>query len=480
MAYLTMKDEAVLIQRLCQTLNLPGEVLPPPVSFETSRIRVYYLDGLGDFDPKDIIKKLKGRLEEALTRSWNRGAIDVRIATRPLRIEVPRPKNEIHFLPLWPVMKSIGNKGNGRPIILLGETYDFDRIPDDGEARVSSPVAIDMSNSATPHVLLAAATGGGKSRLLKGIILSMAAASGPKSVRFVIFDPKRIDFRGLSLPHMACPVIHDPQEALVALRAIVQEMERRAKIASSFPSDSSDEELDRALGPYIVVFIDELTTLVDQAGPEAEKLIKYLLQMARALKINLFLATQRPAGDTIKRIGEMRSNLTVRIIGAVAESEHAKFITGLSGSTVQATTLTVGDFILVVNGRMRRFHALGLDTDEVPPIISSLWNVWSKVGPGWMLDMKGSTATAKAAPADVAPMVPAGVERLSLSEKENRHEAAIAAIKARAEKQGDFPSTHSVKKWWKGKYGKELNGTTAAALLERAKGSSQVSETMKY
>ena len=477
MAFLTMKQEAVIIQRVCQHLKLPGEVMLPPVSFETSRIRVYYIDGLRGFKPAQILKPIKDLVEEELTWAWNRGSIQVRVLPRPLRIEVPRPIESITYLPLWPEMQRIRGQGNGQPLILLGETHDFDRIPDPGQQRVSDTVVVNLGNPSTPHVLLASATGGGKSRLLKGIILSMAAASSPKDVRMIIFDPKGNDFRGFSLPHMAAPIVRDPQVAVETLRAIVAEMERRSKLAGSLPEDYTDEQVNAALGPYIVVFIDELFDLIQNGGAEIEAMIMRLLPKARALKINLFLATQRPTTDTIKAVGEMKSHLTVRIIGTVAEAEHAKAITGLAGSTVQANTLTVGDFILVINDRLRRFHALGLDNDEVPKIVAALWKTWSKVASGWMLNLE-TGKRAKPKTVAVEPMVTETVA-LGRDEITQRHESLVESIKARKETQGTYPTANQVRTYHKKQYGTELNGKTAVALLERAK-ASEPSKVVRY
>lgn len=486
MATLTMYDEAMIILNICASEGFPeAVVLQRPASFETNRIRVYYVDGLDAYNPDLVIRKIHARVQAMLNKAWNRGRFYVRmVPSLPLRIEVPLPTHAIHFQPLWPVIKGLKGKGHGRPLLLLGETYEFDVVPEAGENRTGSISVVDMSESSTAHVLLAAATGGGKSRLLKNVILSMAAVSSPRDVRMLVFDPKADDFAGFALPHLAAPVLTDPDESLVALRALVAEMERRKAIAKAIPPGTPDAERSRMLGPYIVAFIDELTDLVTQAGPESEEIIMRLLQKARAMKINLFLATQRPAVGTIKRVGEMRSNLTVRIVGAIAEPEHAKSITGLAGSTVQANALNKGDFILVINGIMRRFHAFGIDNEVVPNITAALTRTWGDAGRGWMLDMQaGQPATgALGARASAAPasepgghtLVPAGVpgfpNRTQKAAVSDRHAVIVEAIKAEATARGEWPSGHWLREWHKANYQKDLNPETARNLIARAQG----------
>lgn len=494
MAALTMYDEAMIILNVCASEGFPeAVVLQRPASFETNRIRVYYVDGLDAYNPDLIIRKIHARVQAMLNKAWNRGRFFVRmVPTLPLRIEVPLPKDAVSFQPLWPVIKGLKGKGGGRPLVLLGETYEFDLLPEPGvRNRTGSISVVDLSESSTAHVLLAAATGGGKSRLLKNVILSMAAVSSPRDVRMLVFDPKADDFAGFSLPHLAAPVLTDPDESLVALRALVAEMERRKEIAKAIPPGTPDAERSRMLGPYIVAFIDELTDLVTQAGPEAEEIIMRLLQKARAMKINLFLATQRPAVNTIKRVGEMRSNLTVRIVGAIAEPEHAKSITGLAGSTVQANALNKGDFILVINGVMRRFHAFGIENEAVPGITGALTRTWGDAGRGWMLDMKpGRPQAQRPGPAPAAPeghptgghtLVPAGVpgfpNRTQKAAISDRHVAIIEAVKQEATERGEWPSGHWLREWHKANYQKDLNPETAKNLIARAQGGQRAEMT---
>ena len=168
-----------------------------------------------------------------------------------------------------------------------------------------------------PHLLIAGATGAGKSVGVNSLIVSILYKAKPDEVKFIMVDPKRLEL-GLyaDIPHLATPIITDPKRAAISLRWAVSEMERRykelagwgvrniagynkeAKRKNLLGEVDEDGNPHRTL-PFIVIIIDELADLMMVAGKEVEESITRLAQMARAVGIHLVLATQRPSVDVI-------------------------------------------------------------------------------------------------------------------------------------------------------------------------------------
>ncbi len=178
-----------------------------------------------------------------------------------------------------------------------------------------------------PHLLVAGATGSGKSVMLNAIIVSLLYQNNPDDVRFIMVDPKRVELTIYNgIPHLLTPVITEVSKTVNALKWCLNEMDRRFKILSKYGKrDISSFNLsNKQKMPYIIFIIDELADLMLLAGKEVEAGVVRLAQMARAVGIHLVLATQRPSVNVIT--GTIKANMPARIAFAVASSIDSRTI----------------------------------------------------------------------------------------------------------------------------------------------------------
>jgi S-DNA-T family DNA segregation ATPase FtsK/SpoIIIE len=184
-----------------------------------------------------------------------------------------------------------------------------------------------------PHLLIAGATGSGKSICMNSVLLSFLFRSTPSEVKFIVIDPKRVELSLYNgLPHLLTPVITDHQQAVNALRWTVLEMDRRYKMLQEVHKRNIEEYNESSLikMSYLVVVVDELADLMSVAQNEVESAIVRLAQMARAVGIHLVLATQRPSVDVIT--GLIKANITARIAFAVASQVDSRTILDMAGA----------------------------------------------------------------------------------------------------------------------------------------------------
>lgn len=188
-----------------------------------------------------------------------------------------------------------------------------------------------------PHLLIAGATGSGKSVCINTIIMSIIFKSSPDDVKLMLIDPKVVELSIYnSIPHLLIPVVTDPKKASFALNWAVTEMEKRYKLfaqnsvrdAASYNKKQEDNKLDKL--PSIVIIIDELADLMMVAAQEIEDYICRLAQMARAAGIYLIVATQRPSVDVIT--GTIKANIPSRISFAVSSQIDSRTILDMSGA----------------------------------------------------------------------------------------------------------------------------------------------------
>jgi len=178
-----------------------------------------------------------------------------------------------------------------------------------------------------PHMLVAGATGSGKSVCLNTIIISLLYQNGPDDLRFIMVDPKRVELQVYNgIPHLVTPVITDVPKTVNALKWTMGEMERRFDLLSKagFRDIASYNAASPEKLPYLVLVIDELADLMVAAAAEVESSIIRLAQMARAVGIHLILATQRPSVDVIT--GLIKANITTRIAFSVASGTDSRTI----------------------------------------------------------------------------------------------------------------------------------------------------------
>ncbi len=199
-----------------------------------------------------------------------------------------------------------------------------------------APIVTDLAKM--PHLLVAGATGSGKSVAINSILMSFLFRSSPSDVKMILVDPKRVELSLYNgIPHLLTGVITDHQQAVNALRWTVGEMDRRYKLLQEvgkrnigeFNDSLTDTSAVRKL-PYLVLVIDELADLMSVAQTEVEAAIVRLAQMARAVGIHLIVATQRPSVDVIT--GLIKANITTRIAFAVASQVDSRTILDMAGA----------------------------------------------------------------------------------------------------------------------------------------------------
>ena len=235
-----------------------------------------------------------------------------------------------------------------------------------------------------PHLLIAGATGAGKSVTLNAIICSILYKASPEEVKFIMVDPKRVEL-GLyeGIPHLLTPIVTDPKRAANALKWAVNEMEVRYRLLAQLgvrnieqydrqvremihPTLPFDEHPDAPkLLPYIVIAIDELADLMMVARSEVETSIARLAQMARAVGIHLILATQRPSVDIIT--GVIKANIPSRIAFRVSSKVDSRTIIDSNGAEA---LLGQGDMLFLPPGsaRLIRVHGSFANETEIKKI----------------------------------------------------------------------------------------------------------------
>ncbi|HEX8181397.1 MAG TPA: DNA translocase FtsK [Pyrinomonadaceae bacterium] len=236
-----------------------------------------------------------------------------------------------------------------------------------------------------PHLLIAGATGTGKSVCLNSLVVSIIYKARPDEVKFIMIDPKRLEL-GLyvDIPHLAAPIITEPKRAAYALKWAVSEMERRYKQLAQWGVrniDSYNQEVARRnlvedyddagqphqTLPYLVIIIDELADLMMVSGHEVEEAITRLAQMARAVGIHLVLATQRPSVDVIT--GLIKANFPSRIAFRVSSKVDSRTIIDANGAE---QLLGRGDMLFLPPGtsRLVRVHGAYVDEAEIGRIVA--------------------------------------------------------------------------------------------------------------
>jgi len=206
-----------------------------------------------------------------------------------------------------------------------------------GKDILGKPVTIDLKKQ--PHLLIAGATGSGKSICLNSIICDLIYNYDPNNVRFILIDPKMVELQLYNgIPHLLTPVITETYMAPRALKWAVSEMERRYKLLSEVNARDIDKYNERIQGyeekyeylPYIVIIIDELADLMMIAAKELEGSITRIAQKARAVGLHLILATQRPSVDIIT--GVIKANFPARIAFQVAQKIDSRTILDQNGA----------------------------------------------------------------------------------------------------------------------------------------------------
>ncbi|GAB6931439.1 DNA translocase SpoIIIE [Paenibacillus sp. JCM 10914] len=250
----------------------------------------------------------------------------------------------------------------------------------DAEAKLSIAFGRDISGQTIvgnlarmPHLLVAGATGSGKSVCINGIITSILYKAKPDEVKFLMVDPKMVELNVYNgIPHLMAPVVTDPKRASLALKKIVVEMEKRYELFSKSGTRNIEgyntlmKDNLPAILPYIVVIVDELADLMMVAANDVEDAITRLAQMARAAGIHLIIATQRPSVDVIT--GVIKANIPSRIAFGVSSQVDSRTILDMAGAE---KLLGRGDMLFMPMGSSKPIRVQGafMSDQEVENIV---------------------------------------------------------------------------------------------------------------
>ncbi len=298
--------------------------------------------------------------------------IALSLAAKDIRIEAPIPgksavgievpNSVISMVTLREVLK---RKTSSNPLeVALGKDIS------------GAPILAELNKM--PHLLVAGATGSGKSVCINGIIVSLLMNAKPHEVKLMMIDPKMVELNVYNgIPHLLSPVVTNPQKASDALNRIVSEMERRYDLFSHshtrnieaynqyLERESDNPEKVQKL-PYIVVIIDELADLMMVASKDVEASITRIAQMARAAGIHLIIATQRPSVDVIT--GIIKANIPSRIAFSVSSNTDSRTIIDTQGAE---KLLGRGDMLFLPSGRSKPLRVQGafLADNEVQDVV---------------------------------------------------------------------------------------------------------------
>ena len=279
-------------------------------------------------------------------------------------IEVPNPKQTL--VTFKEIVKEVPQKQQKEKLLMvLGR--------DISGKTVYSPL------NKMPHLLVAGATGSGKSVCINTIICSILMRSTPNEVKMLMIDPKKVELNGYNgIPHLLAPVVTDPRLASLALKKVVSEMEYRYELFSQSGTRNIEgyneyvkqynetQETPKPFLPFIVVIIDELADLMMVASKEVEECIMRLTQMARAAGIHLIIATQRPSVDVIT--GVIKANIPSRIAFGVSSAVDSRTIIDMPGAE---KLLGKGDMLFLPMGASNPTRVQGafISDEEVVRIV---------------------------------------------------------------------------------------------------------------
>jgi len=304
--------------------------------------------------------------------------LSLALAAAPLRIEAPIPGKSA-------VGIEVPNKSAS--LVTIREVIETAAFRE-GTNKLALGLGNDVSGQSIvadltrmPHLLIAGATGQGKSVCINALITSLLFQVTPDHLRLLLIDPKRVELTGYNgLPHLALPVLVESHQAAAALRWAVAEMDRRYKLFSAEGvrniaayNERATQKLARTL-PYIVIVIDELADLMMVAAGEIEELICRIAQLARAVGIHLIIATQRPSTDIIT--GLIKANIPSRIAFAVGSQVDSRVILDTGGAE---KLLGRGDMLYqpVDAGKPTRIQGAFVSDPEVEGVV----NYWKSQGP---------------------------------------------------------------------------------------------------
>ncbi|MCB9805980.1 DNA translocase FtsK 4TM domain-containing protein [Candidatus Nomurabacteria bacterium] len=305
------------------------------------------------------------------------------LAAHPLRIEAPIPGKSLVGIEIPNNQKTLVGLGS----LLKSDDYqnsDKPLLMSLGKGITGLPMFADMAKM--PHMLIAGATGAGKSVTINAVITSLLYRNSPDNLKFILVDPKRVELTPYNkIPHLLTPVITDPKKTILALKWAAQEMSRRYDVLeqngvrdiSSYhknifqPALAKNKEGLPESMPYIIIIIDELADIMHAYPRELEAGIVRLAQMSRAVGIHLIISTQRPSVNVIT--GLIKANIPARVALQVASQIDSRTILDMPGAE---KLLGAGD-MLFLSGEMsqpRRIQSAFISEEEVKKVVDWLAN----------------------------------------------------------------------------------------------------------
>ena len=249
-----------------------------------------------------------------------------------------------------------------------------------GKDVAGNPYTGDLESM--PHLLIAGATGSGKSVCINSIITSLVCKNSPQQVQLLLIDPKRLELNLYEgIPHLVSQVVTEPKKAVRALGWVVEEMDLRYQLLAS-RGVRNIQSYDEGL-PYIVVIIDELADLMLMVPQEMEMAVSRLAQMARAVGIHLVVATQRPSVDVIT--GVIKANFPCRIAFKVASKTDSRTILDANGAE---RLLGRGDMLMMppATAETLRLHGAFVSSQETQRLVEFLKKQSHLAAPGFSLE----------------------------------------------------------------------------------------------
>ena len=276
--------------------------------------------------------------------------LELALAAHPVRIEAPIPGKSLVGIEVPNTLKSTIGLGS----LVADEEFTRSALPLLVSLGRDIPGRSHFANLARmPHLLIAGATGSGKSVTIHAIITSLLYRNPPDNLKFLMIDPKRVELTMYNnIPHLLTPVITDPKKAIIALKWVAKEMERRYGILEKnsvrdIDSYHKKEKHDEPM-PFIIIIIDELADLMQSYPRELESAVVRLAQMSRAVGIHLILSTQRPSVNIIT--GLIKANIPARIALQVSSQIDSRTILDAAGAE---KLLGAGD-MLFLSGEMSK------------------------------------------------------------------------------------------------------------------------------
>ena len=350
-------DKARMLEETLESFNAPAKVVSITKGPAFTRFELQMQQGIP-------VKRVNALVDDIAMTLRARGDIRMEIPVpgkNAFGVEIPN--EEIETVSLREIIESYNFQGNKSPLTFaLGKDIT-------GEAKVAR---IDKM----PHLLVAGATGSGKSVCLNSMLVSLLYKASPEDLKLILIDPKRVEFTLYNgLPHMLLPkAITDVDKAVKALDWLIKEMDRRYNKFAETMVRNIDEYNDRneiksqtePKMPFIVFIVDELGDLMLQRKKEVEEKIIRLTQLSRAAGIYLVIATQRPSVDVIT--GTIKANLPSRIAFAVSAFPDSKTILDQGGAE---KLLGKGDMLYSPNGSvdLLRIQGAFVSSEDVAKVV---------------------------------------------------------------------------------------------------------------